>query len=137
IAAEAMGIDLFSHKVIIFTVSAIFAGIAGALYAHIYGYIDYTVFTSNLSFNCISIVVVGGLANFVGTIYGALFLTILPEMLRSVEFLFNYRMIVYGIILVLVMWMNHSIPGAKIKENFRKLAGKIFHRKSAEAVEEV
>ena len=57
IAAEAMGIPLFSHKVIIFTISAIFAGIAGALYAHIYGYIDYTVFTSNLSVNCISVVV--------------------------------------------------------------------------------
>lgn len=133
IAAEAMGINLFSHKVIIFTISAIFAGIAGALYAHIYGYIDYTVFTSNLSFNCISIVVVGGLGNFVGTIFGALFLTILPEYLRNVEFLFNYRMIVYGIILVLVMWLNHSVPGAKLKEKVTAL----FKRKKAEIAEEV
>jgi len=133
IAAEAMGINLFSHKVIIFTISAIFAGIAGALYAHIYGYIDYTVFTSNLSFNCISIVVVGGLGNFVGTIFGALFLTILPEYLRNVDFLFNYRMIVYGIILVLVMWLNHSVPGAKLKEKFFSL----FKRKKAEITEEV
>ena len=137
IAAEAMGINLFSHKVIIFTISAVFAGIAGSLYAHIYGYIDYTVFTSNLSFNCISIVVVGGLGNFVGTIFGALFLTILPEMLRNIEFLFNYRMIVYGIILVLVMWMNHSIPGAKIKAAFANMFRKIFHRASPEAIEEV
>lgn len=137
IAAEAMGINLFSHKVIIFTISAIFAGIAGALYAHIYGYIDYTVFTSNLSFNCISVVVVGGLGNFIGTVFGALFLTILPEMLRNVDFLFNYRMIVYGIILVLVMWLNHSVPGAKSKDYFRNLFGKIFHRSRVEAIEEV
>ncbi len=137
IAAEAMGIPLFSHKVIIFTISAIFAGIAGALYAHIYGYIDYTVFTSNLSFNCISIVVVGGLGNFVGTIFGALFLTILPEMLRNVDFLFNYRMIVYGIILVLVMWWNHSIPGAKLKARIRGAFNGLLHRKGAETAEEV
>lgn len=117
LAAEAMGIKIFNHKVIIFTISAVFAGVSGALYAHFIGYIDPTCFTSALSFTCISIVVVGGLGNFIGVLYSALFLSILPEYLRNFDFLFHYRMIVYGIILVLVMWLNHSIQGEKLKKN--------------------
>ena len=57
-------------------------------------------------------------------------------MLRNVEFLFNYRMIVYGVILVLVMWWNHSIPGAKIKAKLRSIFNKLIHR-NVESVEEV
>lgn len=125
IAAEAMGIKLFNHKVVIFTISAVFAGIAGALYAHYMGYIDPTAFTSALSFTCISIVVVGGLGNFAGTLFSALFLSALPEYLRNFEALFNYRMIVYGIILVLVMWLNHSMAGEKLKSAVKKFFYKI------------
>lgn len=126
-AAEAMGIKLFNHKVIIFTISAIFAGIAGALYTHYMGYIDPTAFTSALSFTCISIVVVGGLGNFAGTLYSALFLSALPEYLRNFKALFNYRMIVYGVILVLVMWLNHSIQGEKLKNAVKNIFSKIIH----------
>jgi len=128
IAAEAMGIKLFPNKVIVFTVSAIFAGIAGSLYAHLMTYVEPSTFNANLSFSCISIVVVGGLGNFAGTLLGSLFLTILPEYLRQFDFLFKYRMIAYGLVLVIVMWMNHSIPGLKLKQAvinfFRKLVGR-------------
>lgn len=115
LAAEAMGIKLFSCKVFVFSMSAVFAGIAGAFYGYYMGYIDPTCFTTNQSFTCISIVVVGGLGNFLGTMIASLFLIALPEYLRNFEFLFNYRMIVYGVILVLVMWLDHSIPGARFK----------------------
>ena len=116
IAAEAMGIKLFPNKVIVFTISAIFAGIAGSLYAHLMTYVEPSTFNANLSFNCISIVVIGGLGNFSGTLIGSLFLSILPEYLRKFDFLFKYRMIAYGLVLVIVMWLNHSIPGGKLKE---------------------
>ncbi len=125
IAAEAMGIKLFPYKVIVFTISAIFAGIAGSLYAHLMTYVEPGTFNANLSFNCISIVVIGGLGNFSGTLIGALFLSILPEYLRRFDFLFKYRMIAYGLVLVIVMWLNHSIPGGKLKEWFYGL----FRRK--------
>lgn len=135
IAAEAMGIKLFPNKVIVFTISAIFAGIAGSLYAHLMTYVEPATFNANLSFNCISIVVVGGLGNFAGTLIGALFLTILPEYLRKFEFLFKYRMIAYGMVLVIVMWLNHSIPGLKFKQSVSRFFAKLLHRESA--VEEV
>jgi len=132
IAAEAMGIKLFPNKVIVFTISAIIAGIAGSLYAHLMTYVEPATFNANLSFNCISIVVVGGLGNFTGTLIGALFLTILPEYLRRFEFLFKYRMIAYGMVLVIVMWLNHSIPGLKLKQNVRKFFARLLHRKTAD-----
>ena len=134
IAAEAMGIKLFPHKVIVFTISAIFAGIAGSLYAHLMSYVEPGTFNSNLSFQCISIVVIGGLGNFSGTLIGSLFLTILPEYLRRFDFLFKYRMIAYGLVLVIVMWINHSIPGAKIKSMlfapFKKIRNKAAGKNS-------
>lgn len=131
IAAEAMGIKLFPNKVIVFTISAIFAGIAGSLYAHLMTYVEPATFNSSLSFNCISIVVVGGLGNFAGTLIGSLFLTILPEYLRKFEFLFKYRMIAYGMVLVIVMWLNHSIPGLKLKQSVQKFFAKLLHRNVA------
>ncbi|MBQ6335398.1 MAG: branched-chain amino acid ABC transporter permease [Erysipelotrichaceae bacterium] len=132
IAAEAMGIKLFPNKVIVFTISAIFAGIAGSLYAHLMTYVEPSTFNANLSFNCISIVVVGGLGNFSGTLIGALFLTILPEYLRRFDFLFKYRMIAYGLVLVVVMWLNHSIPGLKLKQSFNRALSKLLHKKAAQ-----
>ena len=132
IAAEAMGIKLFPNKVIVFTISAIIAGIAGSLYAHLMTYVEPATFNANLSFNCISIVVVGGLGNFTGTLIGALFLTILPEDLRQFEFLFKYRMIAYGMVLVVVMWLNHSIPGLKLKQSVQKFFTGLLHKKAAD-----
>ena len=132
IAAEAMVIKLFPNKVIVFTISAIIAGIAGSLYAHLMTYVEPATFNANLSFNCISIVVVGGLGNFTGTLIGALFLTILPEYLRKFEFLFKYRMIAYGMVLVVVMWLNHSIPGLKLKQSVKKFFARLLHRKTAD-----
>ena len=135
IAAEAMGIKIFPYKVIVFTISAIFAGIAGSLYAHLMSYVEPATFNSNLSFQCISMVVIGGLGNFSGTMLGALFLTILPEYLRKFEFLFKYRMIAYGLILVIVMWINHSIPGTKLKNAITSRMRSLFHKNSAEVRE--
>ena len=135
IAAEAMGIKIFPYKVIVFTISAIFAGIAGSLYAHLMSYVEPATFNANLSFECISMVVIGGLGNFSGTMVGALFLKILPEYLRQFEFLFKYRMIAYGLILVIVMWINHSIPGTKLKNAISTRISALFRKKSAEAEE--
>ena len=98
-------------------------------------YVEPATFNANLSFNCISIVVVGGLGNFTGTLIGALFLTILPEYLRKFEFLFKYRMIAYGMVLVIVMWLNHSIPGLKLKQSITGFFRKLLHKETA--VEEV
>ncbi|NLF28782.1 MAG: branched-chain amino acid ABC transporter permease, partial [Clostridiales bacterium] len=136
VAAAAMGIRLFPHKVTVFTMSAALAGLAGALYSHYIGYIDPSSFTSAESFICISIVVVGGLGNMIGSMIGALLLMALPEYLRDFD---KYRMIVYGIVLVLIMWLNHSLIGARVKDavskKWRSFAGLFSTRKSLREAE--
>ena len=130
IAAEAMGIKLFPHKVFVFSMSAALAGVAGSMYAHYIGYIDPNSFTSAESFVCLSIVVVGGLGNMRGTMIAALLLMALPEYLRGFS---DYRMLVYGGVLVAIMWLNHSIPGKKVKrvvsEKYAQLTGRFKKNK--------
>ena len=41
-------------------------------------------------------------------------------------------MIAYGMVLVIVMWLNHSIPGLKLKQNVRKFFARLLHRKTAD-----
>ncbi len=131
IAAEAMGIKLFPHKVFVFSMSAALAGMAGSMYAHYIGYIDPNSFTSTESFTCLSIVVVGGLGNMKGTMIAALLLMALPEYLRGFS---DYRMLVYGGVLVGIMWLNHSLQGKKVKnsvsEKYARLVGR-FHKNKA------
>lgn len=112
IAAEAMGINIFRQKMIVFTISGAVGGIAGLLYAFNIGYIDPTNFTNVESLVAISIVTVGGLGNMLGTIIAAFALTVIPEMLRGFS---EYRQILYGVVLVLIVLLNHSVPGERLK----------------------
>ena len=134
IAAESSGVNINRVKMLAFVFAAFFAGVAGSLYAHLMTYVDPGTFNSAISFNCIAIVVLGGLANFPGTLISALFLSILPEYLRQFEFLFQYRMIAYGAVLVIVMWLNHSIPGEKLKSTVVGFFRKILKKKEVEEV---
>lgn len=133
IAAEAMGIKLFPHKVFVFSMSAALAGVAGVMYAQYIGYIDPNSFTSTESFTCLSIVVVGGLGNMKGTMIAALLLMALPEYLRGFS---DYRMLVYGGVLVAIMWLNHSLQGKKVKsffsEKYAQLTGRFQKNQVAE-----
>jgi branched-chain amino acid transport system permease protein len=100
IAAEAMGIDTTKYKVIAFTIGAAFAGVAGALFAH-YFYIAHPAsFTFMMSFNYLTMVVMGGLGSITGSIAGAVILTFVSAALASWP---EWRMIVYSIVLILLM----------------------------------
>lgn len=98
--AESTGINLMQYKLIAFTVGNIFAGLAGALYAHYLHYIGPFFFAFTESVNVIVAVIVGGVGTLGGAILGAIFLTILPEFLRNAK---EYEMIIYSIILLLVL----------------------------------
>ena len=76
------------------------AGVAGAFYAVYTSYIDPSCFTNAVSNNMLVMVIFGGLGNMFGSFLGATVLTILPEALRGFN---TYRLLVYGIILVLAM----------------------------------
>lgn len=103
ISSESMGINVYRHKVIAFVISTGIAGIAGALFASYMEFIDPTSFISDESTAILSMVVLGGMGNMNGSIIAAALLTILPEALRSFS---DYRMLVYGVVLVVMMLLK-------------------------------
>ncbi|EKN69105.1 ABC transporter permease [Neobacillus bataviensis LMG 21833] len=99
-AAEAMGINITYYKVLSFAQGAVFAGFAGALFAHIMGYISPADFSYHRAVDILIFAVFGGSDVIWGSIFGAIFMTLMPEVLR---FISEYRYMIYGIVLVLMM----------------------------------
>ncbi len=105
IAAEASGISTTYFKVLAFSISAFFAGIAGGLYAHYLKILDASTFGFMKSVEVLVMVVLGGLGSVIGSIVSATVLTLLPELLRDFA---QYRMIIYSLLLVIVMIFKPS-----------------------------
>ncbi|MCY1082200.1 branched-chain amino acid ABC transporter permease [Archangium lansingense] len=114
VAAEAMGVNTTGYKVRAFVVSSFFAGIAGGLFAHFVPIINPGSFTFVKSMEIVVMVVLGGLGSTTGAIVAAVFLTLLPEAMRSAFATFGagstlaqqvdqIRMPVYGMMLVVLM----------------------------------
>ena len=99
-AAESFGIDVNKYKVLTFIIGTAIAGLTGAIYANYMSFIYSSDFAFVVSISIISMVVVGGIGTIRGPIFGAILLGTAPEMFR---FLADYRMIVYGGLLVLMM----------------------------------
>lgn len=106
-AISVFGYNTHHFKLTIFTIGAGLAAIAGALFAAYITFIDPTAFGANESVFIISIIILGGLANLRGSILGALFLILLPEILRFVgfpnEIAAQMRLAIYGLLLILLM----------------------------------
>ncbi len=81
-AAEGMGIPVFHYKLLSFGVSSFYAGIAGALWGYYMVSITSEPFNLLLSVEYIAMVIIGGLGSIAGSIYGAVFITLLNEGLR-------------------------------------------------------
>lgn len=138
VAAKAMGIKVTWNKIITFTVSALFAGIAGALLAH------YNQFAGPMQFDLdegllyFQMIIIGGLGSIPGSILGAAILVLIPEIFRGISV---YRTIVFGLIMVVMMIVrpqgllgdsgsNHSV--VRFGNALRGFLGQIFKRKGAE-----
>ena len=110
IFTKSLGKNVYVAKVISFTISAMFASIAGVLYAHYISYIDPTSFTIHESIFILSIVIIGGMRNLWKIALAAAFLVLLPEALRFVgmpnNIAANMRQIIYGVILILVIFRS-------------------------------
>lgn len=110
IAVKALGRNAAMAKTRAFAISAAFSGIAGLLYASYVRFIDPTSFTLNESLFIICALFIGGLGNAKGSIAGALFVVILPEILRFVgmpdAIAAPLREIIYGIALIAVMFVR-------------------------------
>ncbi|HHX70370.1 MAG: branched-chain amino acid ABC transporter permease [Miniphocaeibacter sp.] len=100
IASDAVGVNTTYYKVFAFALSAMFAGIAGGMYAQNMGNITARYFDYNNSINILVMVVLGGMGSFTGATISAIVLTILPEMLRTFA---DYRMIIYALVLIIMM----------------------------------
>ncbi len=106
-AIQVFGYHTRNYKLVVFIMSAGMAAVAGALFASYITYIDPTSFNILESVFILTIIILGGLANVRGSILGALFLVLLPEILRFVGFptdsAAQMRQVVYGIILIVLM----------------------------------
>lgn len=107
--AEAMGINVFKYKLFVFVLSAVFAALAGSLYAHYLSFVAPSSFGFIFSVKLVVMVVLGGTTSLWGGVVGAIFLTILPELLRVFE---DIELLVYGVVLVVcMMFMPDGIMG--------------------------
>ena len=116
IAAEATGIPVSRFKVTAFVISAVFAGIAGVIYAHNVGILKPGNFDYNKSIEILVMVVLGGMGNINGSIIAAVILTLLPEVLRGLD---DYRMLMYAVVLIAMMIFNNSSFKATLLEKKR------------------
>ena len=127
VAAEAMGISLFKHKMLSFVISSFFAGVGGALFAMYVANAQAKVFTSTMTYEILLIVVIGGIGSVSGSIIGSLLYVACSEwwlrfldaetyigsfkvpLLRS-----GFRMVVFSVvIMIIVLFFSQGIMGDK------------------------
>jgi branched-chain amino acid transport system permease protein len=110
VASDAMGVNTTGVKIAAFALGAFFAGMGGALYAHIY-FFSPKSFNFMLSINYVVMIVLGGTGSITGATIAALVLTIVPEALKGFkdyipDFKDEYRMLIYALLLILMMLLR-------------------------------
>lgn len=124
-AAESMGINVTYYKVLSFAQGAVLAGLAGALFAHVMGYISPSDFAYHRAVEILIFTVFGGSEVIVGSVFGATFLTLMPEVLR---FISEYRYIIYGVLLVILMAVRpQGIIDVNILKKLKRSKGGDVH----------
>ena len=110
ISAAASGIDIKKYKILAFILSAMFAGAAGAVYAHLPpGYIHPNNYTVIEMVTFLAMVVFGGLGHIWGGIIGAIIITIVYDLTRP---LYEYQLFIFGLTIVLtILFMPKGIGG--------------------------
>ena len=104
LAAEAMGINTTRYKVMSFVISSALAGMAGVLFGHYTQFLSTNDFQFIRSFEIIIMIVLGGMGSLTGAVFGAIVITIMPELLRRLPGdLSQYRLVVYSALLIIIM----------------------------------
>ena len=118
LSVKALGRNTTLLKVQTFFLSAAFSGLAGLIYASYVSYIDPTSFTLDESIFIVTALFIGGIGNVRGPVLGAVFVVVLPELLRFLGLpdavAANLRQIIYGLALVIVMFVR---PQGLLGEN--------------------
>ena len=82
IAAEIIGINIYRYKLLSFAISSFYAGVCGVLYTYYLGIANYEQFQIVVSIDYLAMIIIGGLGSVLGSILGAVFITMLPIVLR-------------------------------------------------------
>lgn len=117
----AIGIAAWKYKLFAFVTSAMYAGLAGALYAHYQSFINPEIFGLAQSLDAILAVIIGGSGTILGPVIGAFVVVFLPEYLRFAD---SFRLILYGLLLVLAtIFMPRGIVGV-VGQLWTRITGK-------------
>jgi branched-chain amino acid transport system permease protein len=131
-AASSLGVNTSRYKIQIFILSAVYASLAGSLYANFVNYIDPGPFDVMHSVLLVTMVAVGGMHSIWGALIGAVLLSILPEFLSALSDYFSgigisystdYDMLIYGGILLAIMLF---LPGGLV-EGIRNISRLSFN----------
>jgi branched-chain amino acid transport system permease protein len=109
VSAASLGIHCAAWKVFAFGVGSAVAGAAGCFYAGFVGTLVPDAFFITESFTILAMVIVGGMGTLIGPVFGAILLTVLPELLRGIG---DLRLVVYGVLLTLVVLF---MPGGMVQ----------------------
>ena len=101
VAAASVGIDPHREKVAVFVISALFAGLGGALFAHLQNFINPDDFQFVNSIFFLLTIMFGGAGTLVGPLIGAAFLTLVPEWLQDAE---RFRLIIFAVIILITLF---------------------------------
>ncbi len=109
VTAQVMGVNTPAYKIAIFTLAAGLAGLAGSLYAHYISFINPETFGLHTSILVLSMVILGGMGSIVGSVVGAVTLTVVPELFRRFH---DYQDLAYGALLVgFLIWRPQGLLG--------------------------
>ena len=146
VAAEAMGINLFKHKMLSFVISSFFAGVGGALLAMFQTTVQASAFMSSMTYEILLIVVIGGIGSVSGSCIAAfLYIACSEWWLRFLDsgaigsiqvsfFRDGFRKVVFSVvIMIIVLFFSKGIMGNK-ELSFAGLIRKIQAKKAAKAV---
>ena len=109
VSAASLGINASAWKVFAFGIGAAVGGAAGCFYAPFVGTLVPDAFFITESFSILAMVIVGGMGTLIGPVFGAILLTLLPELLRGIG---DLRLVVYGLALTLVVLF---MPGGLVQ----------------------
>ena len=124
-AAEAMGVDTAAEKRRVFVLSAVYASVAGSLYAHYITVISPEIYSFLFSVVLVLMVAIGGIGLYWGAVVGAVLLTVLPEALRRFG---DWEVPLYGLaLIVVILFLPRGIAGLFAREGRALAACPLVH----------
>jgi branched-chain amino acid transport system permease protein len=100
IAAEVIGVNLTRHKLLSFAISSFYTGIQGALYALFVGYLEPNMFNFMVSITLFVAVIIGGLASVEGSIMGAAFVVLVPQLFSDYK---EMVPVIFGVTILIIL----------------------------------